>query len=410
MKKSIIILLFITLLSAQGDRIFQLKSGEQIVGRITAVDSTGNIITVKTAFGLVDIDYNQLKSEVVTIYLKSGDRIKGTIIQEDDSSLKILSQLGTINFSKSEITRIDSGPDKPLDSFLGTTRRFTHGQEQQIDIFYDPTGYTLEQGVLYVSGLSWGFGISERFQITSSWWEYFFGNFNLRPKIQLFKAGSFEKEHAFAIGAHFHTRYLSDHYEWTEETYQAERGVYDDNWIWQPTGQFITTYFGGYERSGSTLSMPDEVIRYDDESGELTNDWVDIEDPERQIYGEAFMAYSFSHTRRGNSGRINHTLGASIGKLANEDEFNYRIYYGGAIDVRKNLIMNYEVFYDPWFVEWWNRGEDIFDFEGTLDTSKPNKPTVSPVHYDLGFIYSVSDWLRFGIHFQPYIFAIYLKF
>jgi len=89
----------------------------------------------------------------------------------------------------------------------------------------------------------------------------------------------------------------------------------------------------------------------------------------------------------------------------------YKFYYAGGIDMRRNLIFNYEVYYDPYYVEWWNRRDGIFGvFEDNLSTDEPEKHYVSPFHFDIGFIYAMTEWLRFGIHFQPYIFGIYMKF
>jgi hypothetical protein len=89
----------------------------------------------------------------------------------------------------------------------------------------------------------------------------------------------------------------------------------------------------------------------------------------------------------------------------------YKAYYAGGIDIRKNLIMNYEIFYDPYYIEWWNRADGPFgNYDENLSIEKPEKPYISPFHFDVGFIYAVTDWLRFGIHFQPYIFGIYMKF
>ncbi len=406
----LLVVLILSILNAQTERVFVLKTGEQVTGYITATDSINNTITVKTSFGSVVIDRGQLKSEVVNIYLKNGDKIKGVIVYEDEKSLRILSQMGEITLEKQAITRIDSGPDNPLDSIMGASKRYSHGMEQQIDIFYDPTGYTLERGVLYISGLSWGFGVTDRFQVTSKWSGYFTGDFNLRPKLQIFKAGNWEKEHTLAIGGHYHSRYVPDKFEWLEENYLVDVGSYSsDDYEWVPTGRDTNVYYGEYVRIGSALNFTDGFKRYDLEYDEV-DAWVDIADPDYQGYYEAFVAYSYSKARGKMSGRVNHTLGAIASKFDASDDIMYRIYYGGAIDIRKNLIMNYEIFYDPWYVEWWNRGDYLFDFEQDLETDKPKKPWVSPIHYDLGFIYSFSDWLRFGIHFQPYIFAIYLKF
>ena len=96
---------------------------------------------------------------------------------------------------------------------------FALGEEQLTDLFFDPTGYTFQQSTLYLSGLSFGFGVSDRFQITTKWWGFFYGDMNLRPKFQLFEKGNWENQQSLSIGAHYHSRWKSNKYEWKSGNY-----------------------------------------------------------------------------------------------------------------------------------------------------------------------------------------------
>ena len=53
-----------------------------------------------------------------------------------------------------------------FETMLGQVQEMIHiekgGEEQLIDLFFDPTGYTLDKGTLYLSGLSFGFGLSDK--------------------------------------------------------------------------------------------------------------------------------------------------------------------------------------------------------------------------------------------------------
>ena len=107
-----------------------------------------------------------------------------------------------------------------LSDFLFSGRRidkdtdFALGEEQLIDLFFDPTGYTLSRSTLYLSGLSFGFGVTDRFQITTKWGGFFYGNLNLRPKLNVFEIGNWENQHSLSLGTHFHTRWKPNKYEW----------------------------------------------------------------------------------------------------------------------------------------------------------------------------------------------------
>ncbi len=409
-----IVFIYSLLLLAQDiqKKAIYLKSGDIITGKVISKDpETGNI-EVQTPYGIMKIKGEDILQEVVSIVLKSGDKLKGSIIFEDNEKIHLRSNYGLLKIKKEDIERIDYGLKKGKEKVSEIKEKFSLGKERQIDVFYDPTGYVLDKGALYVSGLSWGFGITDKLQITSKWSGYFLGDFNIRPKIQIFRKGSWEKEHALSIGGHIHTRHIPDKYEWTEQTFQFEKGHYDNlhNWIKSKPDSTIDLYYGEYLRIGSEVELESGEGRYDYDLDNIENGWVDINEPDNSQYYEVFAAYTYSKARRGNAGRISHTLGAYLSKFSESDFLMYKIYFGGAVDIRKNIIFNYEVYYDPWYVELWKRTGIFNQEEDELSKTRPKKEYLSPFHFDMGFIYAYRDWLRFGIHFQPYIFAIYLKF
>ncbi|MCK4689696.1 MAG: hypothetical protein KAT41_05310 [Candidatus Marinimicrobia bacterium] len=409
-----IILIFSLLLLAQDieEKTIYLKSGGKVTGKIISTDPETGDIEIQTAYGVLEIKGEDILQEVVSIILKSGDRLKGLIIYEDNEKIHFQSDYGLLKINKGDIEQIDYELKKGEEKVSKIEGKFSLGKERQIDVFYDPTGYVLDKGTLYVSGLSWGFGITNRLQITSKWSGYFLGDFNIRPKIQIFRKGSWEKEHALSIGGHIHMRYIPDKYEWTEKTFQFEKGHYNDsqNWIKTKPDSTIDLYYGEYLRIGSKLELEEGERLYNDYWDNIESGWVDIDEPDNSQYYEVFAAYTFSRARKGKTGRMSHTLGAYLSKFSKSDDFMYKIYLGGAVDIRKNIIFNYEIYYDPWYVEWWKRTGIFYYEEDELSKTKPKKEYVSPFHFDMGFIYAYRDWLRFGIHFQPYIFAIYMKF
>jgi len=394
-------------------RTIHLKSGEQITGEIAAVDSLSGDITIRTDYGELQIPGEDILKEIVTVVLFSGDLMNGEILYESNQALRLQTKHGILDLDKKSIERIDYGLVTKDRGVSQIQEKFSIGNEQQVDIFDEPTAYTLEKGMLYISGLSWGFGITDRFQMTSNWSGYFIGDFNVCPKFQLFRSGNWENEHLVSIGAHLHSRYSPRKYAWHAKSFRFERGYYD----WQESGEWITQgdsidlYYGKFLRIGTEVQIEGAQRRYDENEDWIADGWVDeTEYPYGQFY-ECFASYTHTRARKGRNGRISHTVGLNVNRFSEFEQWMYKIYYVGAVDIKKNLIFNYEIFYDPWYVEWWKRSAFLFDYySGELETEKPDKEFSSPIHFDIGFVYALADWLRIGLHFQPHIIGIYMKF
>ena len=158
MKKFIlIIILFCSGVVFAQEKTFYLKSGDKVSGTITA--ETDSTIAIETSFGSVMINKKNIKPEEAIIYLKSGDKLKGVILSESDEGIKIKAQFGEVVIAKEKIDRIDfksmgavaRGFKRPGQTEDG---RWYYGKERLIDIYFDPTGYTVGDNVLYLSPLS----------------------------------------------------------------------------------------------------------------------------------------------------------------------------------------------------------------------------------------------------------------
>ena len=307
-----------------------------------------------------------MKQEEAFIFLKSGDKLRGIIISESDEGVTVKAKFGEVFVSHDKIERIDF---KSMGRARGQlTRpgqvergRWYYGNERLIDIYFDPTGYTLEENVLYLSGLSWGYGLSDKVHITSKWGGYFFGDLNFRPKFMLFKKGDIKSEQALSIGFHYHMRGLPNKYELKDRFYDPYNDS-DKEWV----------------RVGSEQ---DEEGFNDDPSG-------------GEMWWEAFGAYTVSNLKASGQGRINHTVGASATLYPGYDLLP-RAYYAVNADARRKLKLLFEVFWDPY----WASMLDIME-----------EKEVSEIDFDFGFIYAYSEQFRFGIHFQRPWIAFYYKF
>ena len=376
MKKTILLMLlfYSGILFAQ-EKTFYLKSGDKVSGNITA--ETDSTYAIETTFGSVTINKKDIKPEEAIIYLKSGDKLKGVILSESDEGIKVKAQFGEVSISKEKIDRIDfksmgavaRGFQRPGQTEDG---RWYYGKERLIDVYFDPTGYTVGDNVLYLSLLSWGYGLSDRFQITSKWGGYFWGDLNFRPKYTVFKKGTLKSEHAFAIGGHFHMRGRPAKYQ-----------LVDNKNIWGDRNK-------GWARIGYTVENEDW-----DNDGIVDETYIN-DDPTDgdKMWMEYFAAYTISNLKKSGQGRINHTIGAILTTYPGYDPMP-RAYYAIHADARRNLKLIFEAFYDPY----WASNLEFADEE-----------EISEFDFDFGFIYAYSETLQLGIHFQRPHIAFYYKF
>ncbi len=387
----IMAIVFSVALGQTNEKVFYLADGTKISGIVQS--ETDSTIVVETAFGVVTIRRSDLKPKNVVITLNSGDIIRGEMIDRSKDKIVVKSTLGEIAISTENIVAIEDevvvsqqvvqtqyGPmlqsvSKPV------TNEWFFSKERLMDIWFDPTGFTLEKNKFYVSGLSWAFGLNDRVQISTKFWNYFWQDFNVRPKIMLFKKGNIDSQMALSVGGHFHTKGLPAKYKWMENS--------QEEYIWIEDTQTDSVIIkDGYVRFGAEQ---DEYGYWDD--------WVGNGD---KIWYEAFGAFTVSKLRSGGNGRINYTLGASAVFYPNED-IATRIYSAVDIDITRSVKVMTELFYDPYHVHIGEMGGD-------------NK--ANPIHFDLGFLTnklplfglaSQSDNLWVGFHFQQPFLSFYWK-
>ena len=362
------------------EKTFHLKSGDTVTGSVKS--QTDSTYVIETAFGEITIKKDEVKPEEAFIFLKSGDKLRGIIVSESDEGVTVKAKFGEVFIARDKIERIDfksMGRARGQFSRPGQVERgrWYYGNERLIDIYFDPTGYTLEENVLYLSGLSWGYGVSEKFQITSKWGGYFFGDLNFRPKFMIFKTGDLKSEKSMSVGFHYHMRGLPDKRELKEvQDYSADWDETTQDWT-------DTTWHENrneWVRVGTKL---DEEGYYDDnplEGGEM--------------WWEVFGAFTVSNLKESGQGRINHTVGASATSYPGYDLMP-RAYYAVSADARRNLKLLFEVFYDPYWTSMLEFAEEKH---------------ISDIDFDFGFIYAYNEKFRIGIHFQRPFIAFYYKF
>ena len=386
MKLSIylILILVIGALSAQDTRTLTLKSGDKITGQV--VEETDTTLTIiNPLMGQMVINKSNLKERVISITLKSGDKIGGTFVSRSATEIVVATAFGDVTIPADQVETInDQSSSTPtvrhtpfgtaiVSKSTGSDEWF-FSNERLMDIWFDPTGYTIGKNKLYMSGLSWGFGLTDKVQITSRWTSYFFNDFNIRPKVTFFKKGTIESETAAAAGIHMHTRGLPGKYKWVDDRYEEDdyTVMNDDN-----------TSRGGYVRLGSTK---DEHGHYHDGFGEGDKMWFEL-----------FGAYTMSKLRPGGDGRMNTTFGASAVMYPGED-IAPRIFAAFDTDVTQSVKVMAEIFFDAYYPEIQN-----FDSDSKMASS---------LHFDIGFLtnrISFSEDFWMGFHFQRPFISFYWK-
>ncbi|MBT6710859.1 MAG: hypothetical protein HOB22_04015 [Candidatus Marinimicrobia bacterium] len=398
MKKIIPLILILSVLPAQDTKTLTLKTGDKITGTIVSETET-TITIINPLMGQMTLNKADLKQETVSITLNSGDVVKGIVLEKTPSYFKLQSAFGEVTIPTENIKTIgnikkkdENAPLKSQRTLFGTrweqagdagSGEWYFSKERLMDVWFDPTGYTIEKNKLYFSGLSWGFGLTDRLQITSKWTNYFWQDFNLRPKINLFKTGNVDSQIALAAGGHLHTRGLPGKYKWIDEPQWEIQYEWNSN--------------TGTEERDSTLVGDGRYVAL----GATQNDdgyWDDDWGSGDKMWFEVFGAITSSKLRDGGNGRINTTLGASAVFYPGEDVAP-RIYLAADLDITKNIKAMGEIFYDAHYPE-------TINFMDNTEMS-------SPIHFDIGFLTNrigLDDRLWVGIHFQrPYI-SFYWKF
>ena len=426
MRKILIINAVLSVFLIAGDSTFKLLDGT-IINGVIETENVDNFL-VKTKYGDITIQKSDLLLPEYHIKLKSGEVFQGQLVYETDLEVRIDSKLGSLILKQSDIVDMREGNNlktknasselndnnsysktgSMFNDFFNTKDKFILGEERLIDTFFDPTGYILEDGSMYLSGLSFGFGLSENLMVTSRWFDYIWGNFNIRPKYTILKKGNWERESSLAVGAHLHTYWRPNKVAWQSGKIAVPE---DPNCVYDCVMSLDSSYFGGYFPLNSTITYAvGEKIEYDDHP-------ISVDETDELDYMlEIFSAYTFSKARAGMRGRISSTIGAYIQMPAGIDYYPFRIFGSFDIDVTSKLKMVGEVFYDTYYLDINQRSikegpfSPHFTYQISSEEVVESDFNIRPIHVDFGFIYAVNESFRFGIHSQAPMFAFYWKF
>ncbi len=377
-----------SILEAGMAKRFYLVDGNIING--TILNISDGICDIETPDGTLRIPKDDILEETAKITKKDDTRYVGPVLKDSMQEIVIRSKYGDVVINKKDIKDMDRFHGGKRVAWAEEKKTFYQGEAVLTDIFMDPTAFPLPPHTFYISGLSLGYGFTDRFMLRTKFGSNFSGDLNLQAHWRFYHRPTAAKESAAAVGMSLHRSY--------------------------PFQNLVARYSQFLEVSpGVTLNDREDLIADDV-----------LNDPEnaRGVYAEIYFVQSYRRTMESGRGKVGAHFGArtnSFPMLKNDllrsDSVNYkwmdtgefaipfRLFAGFEYDLSKNMKFLAEVWADNGnkyrtFSESW---DDYFgdDTRFVLDGTGGN---YSMLDFDFGFLYAVNESFRLGIHFQqPYL-------
>ena len=379
---------------------FHFTDGSVRDGEILSIED--GTVAIKTASGTFNIPSDQFLSETAEVKNKKGELFKGVVLGETAEEYIIRTSFGDAVVQKKDIQSMKRYHGGILDRQSEERRKFYQSEAQLLSVFMDPTAFPLTGNTFYVSGLSVGYGLTDRFMVTTKFGSDFNNDLNLHPRMRFYHRKSAEKEVAAAWGLGIHRKYPSKS---VIGKYSHAINIIDsaDVTLIRPLNEMTKDKMGD-----DGLSIGD----------------VALEDDGRRLYAEAFLVFSSRRVNPTGRGKIGWTLGAKVSNafVGRNDIIKSKTDGGDAISwsgsskysvpFRTWLSLEYDLRKDLKFVgsAWVDNGYKTMAFGDTFDDYTDNFSLDSPggevsmIDFDFGILYAVNDNFRIGLHFQqPYI-------
>ncbi len=376
-----------SILEAGMSKRFYLVDGNIISGTILKI--TGGVCEIETPDGTLRIPSADILEETAKITKKDDTRYVGPVLKDSMQEIVIRSKYGDVIINKKDIKDMDRFHGGKRVAWAEEKKTFYQGEAVLTDIFMDPTAFPLPPHTFYISGLSLGYGFTERFMLRTKFGSNFSGDLNLQAHWRFYHRPTAAKESAAALGMSVHRNY--------------------------PMKNLVARYSQFIDMGdGTTLN----------ENTDYGVEYV-MEDPEAVgIYAELYFVQSYRRTMESGRGKVGAHFGVRTNSFPmlkdnllhpdssslawmDEGEFAvpFRVFAGFEYDLSKNMKFLAEVWADNGnkyrsFSESW---EDYFgdDSRFVLDGTGGK---YSMLDFDFGFLYAVNESFRLGIHFQqPYL-------
>ena len=380
---------------------FHFSDGTIRKGEILAIEN--QIVKLKTSSGTFSIPSKEFLDESAEITNKSGEFFKGSVLGETAEEFIIRTNYGDAIVQKRDIQKMKRYHGGVLDRQSEERTKFYQGESKLINVFLDPTAFPLTGNTFYLSGLSIGYGLTDRFMITSKIGSNFNNDLNLHPRMRFYHKKSAQKEVAAAWGLGLHRKY--------------------------PAHSIVSKYAHAINiDSVGTLVSLNDITDNDFKIKNVIKEGSKVD----RFYIEAYLVFSSRRVNPTGRGKIGWSTGLKVSNafvkkdeylkdsvsvdnnlysLAWSNESQYKIPFRAwaslEYDLRKDLKFLGSAWVDNGYrsMNFSDLASDYTGDDGTAAFSlESSKGTVSMIDFDFGLQYTVNESFRVGIHFQqPYI-------
>ena len=186
-------------------KYFYLIDGNRIRGVITKIENQN--CSIQTAEGILVVPMSDILEETIDLIKLDDTRYKGPLLREDSESLLIRSRYGDVTIMKKEVLKMERYHGGKLAPAVESRRTFDQGEDELISQFWDSNAFILEPNTFLLTPISFGYGFTDRFMISTRWSSNFNGDINLLPKIRLWHKKESTKESGFTLGLGIHQEY-----------------------------------------------------------------------------------------------------------------------------------------------------------------------------------------------------------
>ena len=307
---------------------FHFRDGSINEGEILNVE--GDLVELKTGSGTFKIPRNEFLAETAEITNKTGEKFVGHVLSETEEEFNIRTQYGDAIIHKRDIEKMSRYHGGVLDEKTEERKRFYIGEATLLTVFLDPTAIILSPNTFYISGMSLGYGLTDRFHLTTKYASNFNGDINLHPRLRFFNQKTATNERNISIGLGFHRA--------------------------MPIKSIVGKYSHAIKVDGTLNPKTNEEYRLNEipsdnkkyvSDAELVVDKV-ADDP---VYVEAYLVFTSHRINPTGRGKVGYSIGGKISNaFLDRDKFlttgytwdekykiPYRLWASFDYDLRKDL-------------------------------------------------------------------------
>jgi hypothetical protein len=354
-------------------------------------------VTLVTESGEFRIPKTEFLAETAVITNKKGEKFVGHVLEESAEEFRIRTIYGDATIHKRNIEKMSRFHGGIKDPKTEMRKRFYTGEASLLSVFLDPTANLLAPNTFYLSGMSLGYGLTDRFMLTTKYASNFNGDLNLHPRLRVMHNKTATKERSMSVGLGFHRSYP------------------------------IKSLIGKYAHAVKVNGMGDSTINQID----VTIDDV-MKDPnvdENPVYVEAYLVYTSHRVNPTGRGKVGWTIGGKISNAFQEDlqshlksgytfdsdsyKIPYRLWASLDYDLRRDLKFVASTWIDNGY-RTMDAKAAFQDYFGTDDSTPLSIDSIkgkkSNFDFDFGLLYAPTENFRIGIHFQQPFIDFYWEF